>query len=173
MYEYITYSTDKNIELFNLVKQVILEEPLRANINSWRRTGSSITLNAPPCGTVGCIAGWADTLHQIQTQGYQPTNQVIRDMFGNESGICETTEVAPKAIKALRLTLWEAHVLFDPACWPYKWRVLINRTTPQTQEHAHVIVRAIDAFLADSAYFCREANTEYFERVHSFYMSEA
>ena len=46
-----------NVELLQRIKQHILQEPKRLQMNIWRNRFSGT--NAPSCGTIACIAGWA------------------------------------------------------------------------------------------------------------------
>ncbi|SRR5258708_6225643 len=52
-----------NLELFEKIKQDIMEEPRRLYMDGFIRTWSKweikIDKNAPPCGTAACIAGKA------------------------------------------------------------------------------------------------------------------
>lgn len=69
--------TPRAISLLRKVAEHILEEPRRLNMNYWRRplgssegkiyqarmeNGEWRELPSPPCGTIGCIKGWADEL---------------------------------------------------------------------------------------------------------------
>lgn len=56
-----------NIELLRKVQAHIKEEPKRLNMDMWLITRDSAhsagyQLDFPPCGTVGCIKGWANFL---------------------------------------------------------------------------------------------------------------
>jgi hypothetical protein len=50
------------LELLEDVKQVILDEPRRANMNYHLNTKASFYKNPPSCGTVGCFVGWVCVL---------------------------------------------------------------------------------------------------------------
>jgi hypothetical protein len=53
-------------ELLLQIRELILAEPLRLDMDSWITAfageGSSYHKTLPACGTVGCIAGWAAVL---------------------------------------------------------------------------------------------------------------
>ncbi len=51
-----------NVELLRRVQTAILEEPRKLNMNVWMEKVPGRHPNPPPCGTVGCIAGWAVAL---------------------------------------------------------------------------------------------------------------
>lgn len=50
-----------NIELFQEIKRLILEEPLRFDMYEWGYVypAEERHVGLPPCGTTACIAGWA------------------------------------------------------------------------------------------------------------------
>ena len=53
-----------NVKLLRQIQQHIREEPRRLNMDTWgyRNRGGVVSPASPPCGTAGCIAGWADIL---------------------------------------------------------------------------------------------------------------
>lgn len=130
-----------NVELLRHISRHIQEEPRRLDMN--------ITLNKldrlaeiddmPPCGTVGCIAGWACVL----------TDQIPNNFI----------HVLPTAMKAIGLSDIEADRLFaEPtfaftrggaykAHWPTD---LANRyeAAETAQEKADVTVERIERFIA-------------------------
>lgn len=62
--------TQEHRDLLNRVKQHILEEPNRLDMDTWlhhdtpgaRYVSGGSTQTVPDCGTVGCIAGWVAVL---------------------------------------------------------------------------------------------------------------
>lgn len=51
-----------NVKLLRKVQKHILEEPRRINMNTVISYVDPSDKESPPCGTVGCIAGWTNIL---------------------------------------------------------------------------------------------------------------
>ena len=69
-----------NIEMLQRIKKLILEEPRRLEMDSWGyivpKEQAVLDEKLPPCGTVGCIAGWANILDEID-RGIAPDHICI------------------------------------------------------------------------------------------------
>lgn len=126
-----------NTELLLKVKAAILEEPRRLDIWDWQRR--EVGDNSPACGTVGCIAGWADILYR--TGG---------DTSPAAIAACEIVVdgVQERARLAVGLTRDQAEWLFHPdGGWPFDLHTLLEYTERGTAEHASVVASAIDRFI--------------------------
>lgn len=144
-----------NLELFDKVKKAITEEPKRLNIWDWQSRGYPEPV-APACGTVGCIAGWADILNR--TEG-NTDPEVIR-------GIELSTFTYEEGRKALGLTHEQADYLFDPASWPHDLEWKVGKTKAGSYDQSKVVCEAIDAFLKDPERFveCGAEGENFYER---------
>jgi hypothetical protein len=98
--------SQKTIRLLRKVAAHILEEPRRLKMGDWIETFNPEFKedNIPPCGTQGCIAGWAAVL----------TDKNIK---ANDKGILQIPEdyyddVENNAAEALGLTIDQANRLF-------------------------------------------------------------
>lgn len=108
-----------NTKLLLKVKRHILAEPKRIDMDipvstsEWRHL-------MPPCGTVGCIAGW--TVILANRKGREaPTKTWER--FESKEIISDYTwqTVRRHAIRLLRLTDRQATVLFHVPQWPQEF----------------------------------------------------
>lgn len=131
-----------NKELLLRVKAHILEEPRRLNMSNWMdrveigaeiahiyESGSVHIMRqdeVPPCGTVGCIAGWAAVL-----------DGVPMDDIGGWAGR-----------EALGLNEFEGGELFYPGYWPNRDDYYEYKGCGNAQQRAQVVARVIDAFIA-------------------------
>lgn len=98
-----------NVELFQEIKQKILEEPRRLNMSTWaciREPGMSWGDLMPPCGTTACIAGWA-TFIDAEKRGLSKESVSIN---------------AVEAANLLGLTRENAGDVFVAICWPRSFR---------------------------------------------------
>lgn len=84
-----------NTRLLRKVAKHISEEPRRLAMSIFADTGNTGD-NAPPCGTIGCIAGWASIL--------------------TGTSAADADDLTGRA--ALKLTLLEARRLFWTDGWP-------------------------------------------------------
>lgn len=125
-----------NKELLNKISEHILEEPRRLNMNYLFRNVNPISKDAPPCGTVGCIAGWACVLSGVDVE--------------------LTIDLWSKARSLLGLSMEESERLFtepdiaiyssgEQGCWPMSLaEEYEDAETPK--ERAEVTVRRIKLF---------------------------
>lgn len=125
-----------NVELLEKVKQHILEEPRRLNMQY-----VLIASSTAPCGTVGCVAGWAMFLTgAMDKYGYLIPSECHRDNYDI-------------AMEKLGLNKQQTGKLFDFSKWNigYHWpanfeNAYNNAETPE--ERARVTVARIDHFIA-------------------------
>jgi len=138
-----------NKELLLRVKAHILEEPRRLNMSNWiqdARVGSlvhdayesnrvgqfakhALTENeAPPCGTVACLAGWACVLSGHPAES--------GDWLSERGGLF------------LDLTEDQKSELFWPESWGGHSAYLEYKTCGNAEQRAQVVARVIDAFIA-------------------------
>lgn len=103
-----------NKELLEKVAQKILDEPRRLRMGRWLEKLDDLYKNDreyPPCGTVGCIAGWAVQIHMeenkspLDVEDYQNYPD-----FENEGQ------------KILGLTYQQRRGLFFQENWPFEFR---------------------------------------------------
>jgi hypothetical protein len=133
-----------NVELLQRVKQHILEEPRRLDMDDWAHTS-----NEAPCGTQACIAGWACVLTgkaTLNPRGYYTFGDPLSDSY-----------VSPSRVggQALGLTPDEADRLFyaygaeeeEDYGWPNEYRLRYERAT-DAKEKAIATADRIDRFIA-------------------------
>jgi hypothetical protein len=121
-----------NVKLLRKVAEHISEEPRRLNMTYISRQVPSQAYNAPPCGTVGCIAGWAC---------------MVEGLSVDEASWRKGTEL-------LELTEDQAFRLFDFPTeeglmdgWPRKFgKKYVNAVTPKAK--AKAAVDRIEHFIA-------------------------
>jgi hypothetical protein len=119
-----------NVELLGRVRDHILEDTRRFNMD--RYVNVAYGTDAPHCGTIGCIAGWAVML-------VEGIPEEISDSY--------YAGVAEDARRLLGLTYWEAENLFHVSMWPkeYKDRFL---AADSIDEEAKVAADFINAIIA-------------------------
>jgi hypothetical protein len=136
-------SKKRGDDLLREVAEIIRQEPLRINmgIPQIRVDDDPATLTyetqdgdernildeAPPCGTVGCIAGWADALVLSGT----PLEEDDRTW----------NRVSQRAASHLRLNEhpdFDADDLFFVANWPYEFKIRYN----EAEENKDYVERA-------------------------------
>lgn len=137
-------------DLLLAVREAIIEEPRRLNMRLWRATKvvDASTLHeyhaeAPPCGTVGCIAGWAFTL------AYAPSYQA------RKLRTSDVSEIATDLLTKSGYNYKAVYSLFRPWEWPIHLRGALMAETAGTEAYAAVVVRAIDLFLERPTEFGR------------------
>ena len=130
-----------NYKLLERVKKHILEEPRRFHMDYFGTAAENVDPNnedevweAPACGTVACIAGWATGLRGKKK--YPDLKAVLR---ANED----------TGIEALGITGDQAQDLFYTDNWPYG---LGNDYEDALQDHdynlaAEIAVERIDLFI--------------------------
>lgn len=130
-----------NTKLLRKVQKHILAEPRRLDMNVLGYTLDVIEKTDPPCGTVGCIAGWAALLQN--EKWFELSN-------AEKEGLMDWTE----GETALKLTTEEAHRLFiEPKyaeteihAWPLKFATrYLKAKTPR--QRAKVTSDRIDHFI--------------------------
>lgn len=141
-----------NKELLLRVKAHILEEPRRLNMSNWIDSGEPGTPiafdfeddanwqdlhvltpeEAPPCGTVACIAGWS----------------CILGMDAPAKEIAKNHRVEGSARQLLDISPLQKEELFYPYNWPNPADYEEYRTCGNAQQRAQVVARVIDAFIA-------------------------
>lgn len=149
-----------NTELLRKVQKAILEEPARINMDGWlydvttaddleaflddvrdydEEGNVSFDPPIPPCGTVGCIAGW--TYH---LEGLPRPEKWIN--YNAENGEFKPTlEVV--AAERLGLSAKQAATLFYPDRWPIDLSDRLYANTPGSPEYAKVVSDVIDRFI--------------------------
>lgn len=139
-----------NVKLLRKVKRHILAMPSRFAMNYFVARGKPGVLmtrkypdgsvnqvfldgkkrKAPPCGTVGCIAGWAALL-------------TAKDPKRVADNTAET-----RGRRALGLTRDQASVLFYTYSWPWEMQErYLNAKHPQIR--ANIAARRIDQFIKE------------------------
>ena len=131
-----------NTALLRKIKQLVLAEPKRVDMEAWayhceRRNGG------PPCGTVGCIAGWAVILDQEgKTMAERYNKAVEHDFFATGK-------------RLLKLTTGQAKRLFyaefnfennDYSFWPEDL-VDAYDSARSPKAKARVVAQRIDRFI--------------------------
>lgn len=129
-----------NRELLLKVKETILQNPARANMSIWQssfledpmlasyfKAANPSHAEIPPCGTVGCIAGWTLALYNRRF----------------------SLNYAMEAAGLLEITPEQASELFYVGGWPTDLLRKIAKHQPGTPEYAAVIGEAIDRFIGE------------------------
>ena len=140
-----------NIELLLRVKQSILDEPKRVDMLEWATPPTRATKHrkqrlrptapsAPPCNTVGCIAGWT-ILNGLKDPARAARR--MREKLGFEG-------YAYAARIKLGLLASESDRLFFPRNWPERFERRLNVLAPGTPEYAQVVADRIDCFIASN-----------------------
>lgn len=117
--------TPEGKELLLKIKDLILEKPDTINMYHWHQRGNYIPDDAQDCGTVHCIAGYA---------------QVLTKRFGEDPEFVGKT--------ALGLTNDEAVRLFLLREWPGHFQCDYEKYFASTPESAKVVADRIDHFIA-------------------------
>lgn len=127
-----------NVELLLKVKEAILEEPKRIDMDTWANEDETV-----PCGTVGCIYGWgqalATGLRGIAVWDFIKKDPSYKNIFGVD---IPTSPQAP-----FDLTFAQAQRLYYVNHWPARFRAALNRHLEQTPEYAQVVADRIDHFI--------------------------
>lgn len=92
-----------NVELLERVKAHILEDPRRLDMELWIQD-KMYGPDSPPCGTVGCIAGWAVELTEGGAAHFR------------------SSYITEEARKLLDLTFQQSGTLFHTDSWPEEFR---------------------------------------------------
>jgi hypothetical protein len=124
--------SEMNVELLRRVQAHIREEPRRLNMETWLDKFESqaeydeelTNSGLPPCGTVGCIAGWAVSLSELP--GHHGN-------FGTEAAELIGDD--------------EAHNLFFEVYWPSDLKERLAEGDVGSMEYAEVVCAAIDRFI--------------------------
>lgn len=124
-----------NVELLRQTQTAILEEPKRVNMRMWALTQSyqKELGQEPPCGTVGCIAGWIVSITQ--------------NLRGDK--LAENMNIEGTATRLLGFpSFYETEILFYLSRWPWAYQQRLALTKPGTREYAEVVAARIDHFIA-------------------------
>ena len=160
----------ETVKKLRALQKYIREVPERFNLKLWGQVANPedydalesyyqeepISLQRPPCGAVGCIAG----NYCIMTGLIQP-KKILNDL--KESEVYEMGyDTSNKAKKSLGLTKEQAENLFflkswhtssyneakgDFNGWPYEFEDELKTYTPGTKEYVEVTCRRIDHFI--------------------------
>lgn len=127
-----------NTKLLRQVKRIILDEPKRLYMTTWIYTALEGESERPPCGTLGCIAGWAALLDSGGADNLNKAKDAIRG---------KGESVAKVAKKALELGVGQANRLFYLPGWPRHFHhSYVSAKTPK--ERAKIAAERIDKFIA-------------------------
>lgn len=129
-----------NVKLLRKIQKHILAEPLRFNMRWWkwqgieleRKVAEGVHPAVPPCGTVACIAGWAQELEAPKSRRNTASHATI--LLGLTFD------------QSMRLFTLPSHDPL-PGEWPKKFaRAYLSARTPRGR--ASAAVRRIDHFIA-------------------------
>lgn len=140
-----------NVPLLRKVQAAILEEPRRLNMWRWveRHDPEQYGKNAPPCGTVACIAGWSMLFNKSKAKEAQAIRKrVATTMEGVMQG--HNDRAIKAGIRVLRITKDQAGELFFVGGWPDKYQDQWDRAK-SPRAYARVAARRIDAFIRQYA----------------------
>lgn len=118
--------TQQSIDILQKVKQHILEEPRRLRMTTWFYKTDLVDPMSPPCGTIGCIAGFTVML---------------------SGKIVEVETVQEEAMELLGINDKQAGELFYTSQWPQRFSTEYFDYGWASKERAEVTARRIDAFI--------------------------
>lgn len=126
-----------NVKLLRKIQAHITEEPRR--FDQYTIVEES---KIAPCGTVACIAGWANIL-----TGVSPRSQKAHDLdrAALQLGVKSYSKIQDSFWN--NGSVWHGHFLFDLLHWPkqFKYRYKIARTRKQ---RAKIACERIDHLIA-------------------------
>lgn len=119
----------KNVHLLRIAQEKIREEPRRLDMGAWLQDPSETDVrdNPPPCGAVGCIAGWVWVANGGTMENF-PFSLEVRDLLG--------------------LDLPQENRLFFTDEWPEDLEEAYNEAKPGSIERAEITCERIDRFIA-------------------------
>lgn len=150
-------------ELLNRVKDIILEEPRRLNMDDWiiafQHTGwhdSGVNFeHAPACGTIACVAGWVHVLLRPSDNEGPPLPQssmadVANDLLGRDDWT-RNWDGSRHLVRATGGLFAAGWVYLDPAYSDFEsCDDQPEFPTPGTPEHAQIVAARIDNYLAQN-----------------------
>jgi len=136
-----------NIEMLNRVKQTILDEPRKLDMNVFLKRYPDEMLGRAedftPCGTHACIAGWACILDIMDKRGIT-VEEISRDTIRNKD---DYENEYGKAGKILAINRVEQYKLFYLEDWPSEFTKRYD-DSKTAQERAEVTAQRIEHFIA-------------------------
>jgi hypothetical protein len=130
-----------NKERLEQIKAVISEDPRRLNMD-WFMVEDDRT----HCGSVGCIAGWANKLFDPKHEEWRDQWASGRDLLGLSEGESDRLFSPPEWIDDDNPSLGVVSISGEGA-WPDKFAIdYLMATTPE--ERAAVTCARIDHFIA-------------------------
>ena len=152
----------KTINGLRKIEKAILEEPKRLDMHQWGekelvkgglvKSGDVDKADAPPCGTVACMAGWAVTLLMPKKEFNKFMKPAI-DMAKSRGFqvFYFPWDTEDRAAALLNLNGEQADALFLPDFWPpdYKSTYRLAKGTPKQRAkiRAKVTASYIEAFI--------------------------
>lgn len=128
--------TKINVKLLRKVQRTIVAEPLRVDMTIWAAP-SEYSNQSPPCGAVGCIAGWA-MLH-VSKRSLNIEARYIWELDPEAN--------QDKAAELLSLSYDQARRLFISDHWPTKFKNRLAFAKEGTPKYARVVSDRIDHFI--------------------------
>lgn len=124
------------------VKRAILNEPKRARMTCYVRTGVTpmYDADAPACGTVGCFAGWISLLADANPRSRYVQNNaddIAMNLLGRNLNY-ELRRARPTLYGDNNSTFHVFNAGQGDGC---------GTTIPQTKAHARAVVRRISRFM--------------------------
>lgn len=124
-----------NVKLLREIQKEILEEPKRLDMGTWLHKYEKHRISdlefVPPCGTVGCIAGWAKVLSERAG--------VVFTEYGTSLNACIALDIEEE----------DARELFFTDFWSFdlESRYYVANDAKDYTEKAKVTCEAIDRFI--------------------------
>lgn len=132
-----------NVKLLRRIQRAIMAEPARMDMRRWAVSAESILCPGfkapPPCGTVGCIAGWGLLL----TKGKRNKFLEIAKKFKRRTNFGIETEAG----NLFGITEEQRQRLFHTESWPQPFRDRQSHLNEGTLAYARVVCRRIDHFI--------------------------
>jgi hypothetical protein len=148
-----------NTELLLKVKEEILAEPRKLQMDAWLWPADDFSdvkspEEMPPCGTIGCIAGWTVAIARAEAEGIAPLELA-------EQHRALTLDVSIRTAAKDLLGLKRERLFFhdDEAseCWPGEFVERLEKEAPGTPGYARVVADVIDDLIANPAAWGEEA----------------
>ncbi len=137
-----------NSELMLRAVEAMEEEPRRANMNQWARVSEYEDPNNPPCGTVGCLYGWAVAITKNVRRHELKALLFPRGALYDNGG-CGINEYNLRGAAVLfDITVEQAKWLCTVDYWPWEFARRETRALKGTPAYVQVIRDRVEFFIA-------------------------
>jgi len=99
------------------IAKAIVKDSIRFDMDRWVNSNDAYA----PCGTVGCIAGWAIMREQMKGKKDLESWKKAGKLLSKEVNYTSHFYAGDKAAEILKLTPSQAESLFHVSSWPQKF----------------------------------------------------